>query len=108
MREAARIDQKLLRHAAADHAGAADAPVLGDHHLRAVAGGDAGGAHSAGAGADDEEVGLVAHVTLPSGWGADALARILAAAPPAKRTAIHQACQAPWPTSMVAAAIVNR
>ena len=56
------IDQELLRHATADHAGAADAVLLGEHHARAMAGGDARGAHAARASADDEEVNLpIAH-----------------------------------------------
>ena len=50
------IDQQLFRHAAADHAGAAHAVFFGDHHLRAVAGGDAGGAHPARTSSDHEQV----------------------------------------------------
>jgi hypothetical protein len=39
--------QQLFRHAAADHAGTAHPVLFGDHHPRAMAGGDAGGAHAA-------------------------------------------------------------
>ncbi len=65
MGEAGRVDQELLRHAAADHAGAADAVFLRDHDLRAMTGRDAGGAHAAGAGADDEEIDLGGHRLWP-------------------------------------------
>ena len=54
--EAARVDHQLLRHAAADDAGAADAELLGDHHFRAVLRGDTRGPRPAGAGTDDEEI----------------------------------------------------
>ena len=57
--EPRRIDEELLRHAAADHAGAADPILLGDHHLGAVTRGDPRRPHAAGAGADDEEVDVV-------------------------------------------------
>ena len=57
--EARGVDQELLRHAAADHAGAADAVFLGDHHARAVARRDARGAHAARARADDEQIDVV-------------------------------------------------
>ena len=61
--EAAGVDQQLLGHAAADHAGAAEAVLLGNRHLGAVAGGDARRAHAARAAADDEQVEVVvAHV----------------------------------------------
>ena len=53
------IDQKLLRHAAADHAGAAEPVFLGDHHPRAVPRGDARGAHAARAAADDKQIDVV-------------------------------------------------
>src|SRR5262249_26507739 len=56
--KARRVDEELLRHAAADHAGPADAIFLGDRHLGAVRGGDARRAHPARARADDEEVDL--------------------------------------------------
>ena len=52
------VDQQLLRHAAADHAGAADAIFLRQHHARAVTRGDARGAHAARAAADDEQIGI--------------------------------------------------
>ena len=45
--EARGVDQELLRHAAADDAGAADPILLGDHHARAVPGRDARRAHAA-------------------------------------------------------------
>ena len=50
------VDQKLLRHAAADHAGAAHAVFFGDHHLGAMAGGDPGGANPAGPSSDHEQI----------------------------------------------------
>jgi len=59
--EARGIDQELLRHAAADHAGAADAILLGDHHAGAVARRDAGGPHAARSRADDEQIDLFRH-----------------------------------------------
>ena len=64
--EAAGVDQQLLGHAAADHAGAAEAVLLGDGHLGAVAGRNARRAHPAGAAADDEQVVVeLAHVAVP-------------------------------------------
>ena len=65
VRELGAIDQKLLRHAAPDHAGAADAIVLADADSRAVAGGNARSAHAARAGADDEQVVVVCHEPGP-------------------------------------------
>ena len=50
------IDQKLLRHAAADHAGAADPVLLRHQHARAVAGGDPRRTHAARAATDDEQI----------------------------------------------------
>src|SRR4029079_6891703 len=50
------IDERLLGHAAADHAGAADLVLLGDSDARAISRGNAGSTHSAGAGADHEQV----------------------------------------------------
>ena len=65
VRKSGRIDQQLLRHAAADDAGAADAEFLGDHYARAVAGRDARGAYAPGPGADDEQVdGAIRHAAL--------------------------------------------
>src|SRR5690606_36081440 len=55
-RKAACVHQKLLRHAATDDAGAADAVLLGDHDARAMLGGDARGAHAARPAADDEQI----------------------------------------------------
>ena len=63
--EARRIDQELLRHAAADHAGAADAILLGDHHARAVAGRNARGADAARSRADDKQIDLFRHCLCP-------------------------------------------
>ena len=45
--EAAGIGVELLGHAAADDAGAADAKLFGDHHPRAIAGGDPPGPDTA-------------------------------------------------------------
>ena len=57
--KARRIDQELLRDAAADHARAANPKFLGDHHPRAIARRDARSAHPARARADDEQVDVV-------------------------------------------------
>ena len=54
--EAAGIDEELLRHATPDHASAAEAILLGNRHLGAVASSDARRAHPAGPAADDEEI----------------------------------------------------
>src|SRR4029077_9705582 len=51
-----RIGKELLRHAAADHAGAADAVVLGDGHPGAQVVRNAARPDTAGAGADGEQV----------------------------------------------------
>src|SRR5680860_1162138 len=56
---AAAIDEQLLRHAAADHAGAADAILLGDTHARAQLGSQPRRANPAGARADDEQIVVV-------------------------------------------------
>ena len=48
--------EQLLRHAAADHAGAAHPVFFGDHHPRAVAGRDPGGAYPARTSSDDKQV----------------------------------------------------
>ena len=53
------VDQKLFRHAAADHAGAADAEFLRHHHARAVTRRDARGAHAARARSNDKEIDVV-------------------------------------------------
>src|SRR5262245_52382912 len=55
----AAIDEELLRHAAADHAGAADAVFLGDADAGAERRGEARRAHPARARADDEEIVVV-------------------------------------------------
>ncbi len=54
--EARGVDHQLLRHAAADHAGAAVAVLLGQPDLGPGLGRDPGGAHPARTAADDEEV----------------------------------------------------
>ena len=56
--EAAGIDQQLLRHAAADHAGAADPILFRQHDLRAVSRRDPRRAHAAGAASDHKEVNI--------------------------------------------------
>jgi hypothetical protein len=56
--EARGIDQQLLRHAATDHAGAADAEFLGHHHPGAIARRDARRANATGASSDDEQIDL--------------------------------------------------
>src|SRR5260370_22079895 len=50
------IDQKLFRHAAADHAGTAHPVLFGNHDARAMAGGDPGGANAARTSSDDEQI----------------------------------------------------
>src|SRR5262245_4568682 len=80
------IDQQLLRHATPDHAGAADAIFLGDCDLGPITGRDARRPHAARAGADDEEVVVVAsHRILlqAAGWSA----RVWAAQRRCSRTA---------------------
>ncbi len=57
--EAAGVDEQLLRDAAADHAGAADAGFLGDHDAGAVLAGNARRAHAARARPDDEKIDVV-------------------------------------------------
>src|SRR5262249_40198353 len=59
--------QKFFGHAATDHAGAADAILLRDHHACAVARSDARRAHAAGARAHDEQVDVVLrHAAFPA------------------------------------------
>src|SRR5690242_6017635 len=53
------VDQKLLWHAAADHAGAAEPVFLGDHDARSVISGNASGAHAARPAADHEEIDII-------------------------------------------------
>ena len=53
------VHQQLLRDAAAHHAGAADPAFLDNGDARAVAAGQPGGAHAAGAGADGDQVVVV-------------------------------------------------
>ena len=59
--EAARVDVKLLRHAAADDASAADAAFLRHERLGPMAGGDARRPHPARSRADDEEIDVECH-----------------------------------------------
>ena len=56
--EARRVDQQLLRNAAANDARAADPVLLRDHDPGAIAGGDARGAYAARAAADNEKIDL--------------------------------------------------
>src|SRR5882757_6859087 len=51
-------NEKLFRHAAADHAGAAHPVLFGDHDPRAVARGDSSGANPARTSSDDEQIDL--------------------------------------------------
>ena len=53
------VDQQLLRHAAADHAGAAEAILLRQHDPGAVPRGNPCGAHPARAAPDDEKIDVV-------------------------------------------------
>ena len=55
------VNIELLRHAAADDAGAADTAFLRDQRLRAMTGGDARRAHAARACADHEEIDVERH-----------------------------------------------
>src|SRR5205823_5579822 len=50
------INQKLFRHAAADHAGTAHPVLFGKHDARTMAGGDPGGAHATRTSTDDEQI----------------------------------------------------
>ena len=60
------VDEELLGHAAADHAGAANTMLHGDGDASAVRSGYAARAHPARARADDEEVVIVVwHEALP-------------------------------------------
>jgi hypothetical protein len=59
------VNEQLLRHAAADDTGAADAEFLRDHHLRAVGRGDARGAHAARACSDHEQIDVLRHARIP-------------------------------------------
>ena len=64
------VDEHLLGHAAADHASAAYAVLLGDRDLGPVGGGDPAGAHAARSRADDEQIVVVSglgHARLLSG-----------------------------------------
>jgi hypothetical protein len=55
------IDIELLGHATADDAGAADAEFLDDGDPGAIGGSHTGRPHTAGTGADDDEVVAIAH-----------------------------------------------
>ena len=60
------VNQQLLWHAAADHAGAADAVFLRDHHPRAMLAGNARGTHAAGARTNNKKIDVVVgHALLP-------------------------------------------
>jgi hypothetical protein len=59
-----RVDQKLLRHAAPDHAGPAKPEFLGDRHAGAIARGNSGGAHAARSPANDEQIDVeISHIS---------------------------------------------
>ena len=57
--EVGAVNEHLLRHAAADHAGAADPMRFRQRHLGAMRGGHAAGAHAARSPADGEEIVIV-------------------------------------------------
>ena len=62
------VDEELLRHAAADDAGAAEAVFFRDRHALAERSRDARGAHAARPAADDEEIIVVAgHGSVSAG-----------------------------------------
>src|SRR5262249_20258616 len=64
--EMAGVDEQFFRHAAPDHAGAAEAVFLGDGDARARGGRHARRAHTARSGADDEKIEIVFHApSLP-------------------------------------------
>jgi hypothetical protein len=56
LREVRAVDEQLLRHATADHTGAADAVLFDNSNPGAVAGRNARSAHPAGSGADHQQV----------------------------------------------------
>src|SRR5262249_16690178 len=58
------IDEKLLGHTAADHAGTAEPVFLGKHDVRPVLGGNAGSADAARSASDYEKIGVMpGHIT---------------------------------------------
>ena len=60
------IDEELLRYAATNDAGAANAIFLGHRHFRAMAGGHTAGTYTTGAGSDHKEVIVILrHQPLP-------------------------------------------
>ncbi len=59
------VDEQLLRHATAQHAGTADAVLLGDRHPLAEFGGKARRANAGRTGADDEQIVVVAWHRMP-------------------------------------------
>src|SRR5690349_16090576 len=60
------VDQQLLRHAAADDAGAANLAAFADRYTRTVSGCATAGGHAAGPGADGEQVKIVGrHRQIP-------------------------------------------
>src|SRR5205823_5375971 len=71
VRELRSVDEELFRHAAAQHAGAADPAFLDDRDARAIAAGAAGGGDAARAGADRDHVEIIARHAgslRHSGW----------------------------------------
>src|SRR4029077_9985519 len=68
------VNQQLLGNAAADHAGAADAELLGHHDAGAVARGDARAAPPARPRPDDEEIDVVISHGVPRIWSSVAAA----------------------------------
>jgi hypothetical protein len=65
--ETARVNIELFRHAAADHAGAAHAVFLGDHHRGTVRRSNPRGAHAARTTTNDEEIDIIRHLKKPFG-----------------------------------------
>src|SRR5207342_1114859 len=72
------VHQELLRHAAADHAGPADAEFLGNGDPRTRQRGNTCRAHAAGSCADDEQVVVVFHGTILAGSNEGARPRVSA------------------------------
>ena len=63
------VDQELFRHAAAQHAGAADTALLDDRDARAIAAGPPRAGDAARAGADRDHVEIIARHAGPSDPG---------------------------------------
>jgi len=68
--------QQLLRHAAAQHAGAADTGHFGDGYPPAQTGSQTAGAHSTGTGADGKQIKVEACHYGSSNLRSDHIARI--------------------------------